>query len=219
MKHILLLETSSRCCSVALACDGEVVVSRSVVDPQGYRHAELLHPMIDAVLDEGGIAVRDLGALGVAHGPGSYTGLRIGLAAAKGLALPWELPCYGVSSLELLAEAVREAHPQSTLPIWAAMDARRMEVYEAFFQSDVTRTSTDQPSIANEDWSLRTPALGAGDGVEKVRSLWPSLEDSGIRYAEARHALGPVLRQIAEGTPEDLATWEPRYLKVFGQVL
>jgi tRNA threonylcarbamoyladenosine biosynthesis protein TsaB len=219
MLRILLLETSSRCCSVALACGGEVTVARSVVDPQGYRHAELLHPMISDVLKEGGIAVRDLSALGVAHGPGSYTGLRIGLAAAKGLALPWALPCYGVSSLELLAEAVREAHPQSELPIWAAMDARRMEVYEAFFTPDLLRTSADQPSIAEESWGQRPSAWGAGDGVEKVRSLWPGLVDSGIRYAEARHALGPVLRRMAEAAPEDLTTWEPRYLKVFGQVL
>jgi tRNA threonylcarbamoyladenosine biosynthesis protein TsaB len=219
MPRILLIETSSRCCSVALACGGDVVVERSVVDPQGYRHAELLHPMISEVLKEGELAVRELDALGVAHGPGSYTGLRIGLAAAKGLALPWALPCYGVSSLELLAEAAREAHPQSELPVWAAMDARRMEVYEAFFTSELVQTSSDQPSIADESWAHRPPALGAGDGIEKIRSVWPGLQDSGVKYAEARHALRPVQRRMADSAPEDLATWEPRYLKVFGQVL
>lgn len=219
MQRILLLETSSRCCSVALAIDGTVAIERSVTDPAGYRHAELLHPMIDEVLGSAGVAVRELSAIGAAHGPGSYTGLRIGLAAAKGLALPWNLPVFGVSSLELLAEAVREAVPADGLGVWAAMDARRMEVYEAFFGSGLERESEDSPAIAGEQWSTRPAAWGGGDGVQKVRAYWPALRDSGVRYASARHALNPVLRQISAGAAEDLATWEPRYLKVFGQVL
>ena len=138
MPRLLLIETSSRLCSVAVAEGGCIVAEREELSIQGYRHAEALHPMIGEVLASAGLKVRDLTGIAAGQGPGSYTGLRIGLSAAKGLAIPWGIPCYGVSSLEMLAEAVQEELRQSlkddqALSIWTAMDARRMEVYEAFF--------------------------------------------------------------------------------------
>lgn len=215
MSALLLLETSSRLCSVALAVDGVIQAEREELDPQGFRHAEALHPMISDVLRDVGIRARELTGIAAAQGPGSYTGLRIGLAAAKGLALPWGIPCFGVDSLELIAEAVREAGP-SELPIWSAIDARRSEVYSAWFTAQCVRTSQDVPEVIDASWSSRPAAIAGGDGVEKVREHWPELRDSGVRYARARHALQPVLRATAKA---DLASWEPRYLKVFGQVL
>lgn len=215
MSALLLIETSTRLCSVAVAIDGVVVAEHEELDPKGYRHAEALNPMIQNALSDVGLRVRDLSGIAAAQGPGSYTGLRIGLAAAKGLALPWGIPCYGVDSLELIAEAVREAVP-SELPIWSAMDARRSEVYSAWFHPDGVRSSDDLPEVIEPTWAERPAALAGGDGVEKVLEHWPQLQDSGVRYARARHALAGALR--ATGS-EDLATWEPRYLKMFGQAL
>lgn len=215
MSALLFIETSSRLCSVAVAVDGRIVAEREELDPKGYRHAEALNPMIQDALNEVGLRVRDLHGIAAAQGPGSYTGLRIGLAAAKGLALPWGIPCYGVDSTQMIAEAVRES-VQVDAPIWAAMDARRSEVYSAWFASDGTRTSPDVPEISDASWSDRPEAIAGGDGVEKVLGYWPSLKDSGVRYARARHALVPVLQHL---NPMDLTTWEPSYLKVFGQVL
>lgn len=214
MKAVLLLETSSKRCSVAVAVDGALVAERDALDPQGYLHAERLHPMIDEVLRDAGFAVRELTGIAAAQGPGSYTGLRIGLAAAKGLALPWDIPCYGLDSLAMLAVAAAETDPTATR-IWAAMDARRLEVYSAWFSPDGQRLSPDVPEVAQDEWADRPEALGAGDGIEKIRPFWPSLRDSGVRYAFARHGI-PLL---ASAPAVDLATWEPNYLKVFGQAL
>jgi len=215
MSALLLIETSTRLCSVAVAIDGVVVAEHEELDPKGYRHAEALNPMIQNALSDAGLRVRDLSGIAAAQGPGSYTGLRIGLAAAKGLALPWGIPCFGVDSLELIAEAVREAVP-SGLPIWSAMDARRSEVYSAWFHPDGIRSSDDLPEVIEPTWAERPAALAGGDGVEKVLEHWPKLQDSGVRYARARHALAGALRSSGA---EDLATWEPRYLKMFGQAL
>jgi tRNA threonylcarbamoyladenosine biosynthesis protein TsaB len=215
MQALLLIETSSLLCSVAIALDGKISVEFEELDPKGYRHAEALNPMIDSALREAGLKVRDLSGIAVAHGPGSYTGLRIGLAAAKGLSLPWGIPCYGVDSLQLIAEAVRES-ASSPLKIWTAIDARRNEVYSAWFGPEGDRLTDDVPEVSDSNWIDRPTALAGGDGVEKVLPLWPNLVDSGIRYARARHALKPVLRATKS---EDLSTWEPRYLKMFGQVI
>jgi tRNA threonylcarbamoyl adenosine modification protein YeaZ len=215
MSALLLIETSSRLCSVAVAIDGVIACEREELDPKGYRHAEALSPMIQSALSEAGVRVRELSGIAAAHGPGSYTGLRIGLAAAKGLALPWGIPCYGIDSLELLAAAVREAS-SSELPIWVAMDARRSEVYSAWFNAQGERMSPDIPEVIDALWIDRPAARSGGDGVEKVMEHWLQLEDSGVRYARARHGLEAALRAT---TAEHLATWEPRYLKVFGQVL
>jgi len=215
MSALLLIETSTRLCSVAVAIDGVVVAEHEELDPKGYRHAEALNPMIQNALSDAGLRVRDLSGIAAAQGPGSYTGLRIGLAAAKGLALPWGIPCFGIDSLQLIAEAVRES-VASELPIWSAMDARRSEVYSAWFDASGQRMSDDLPEVIDPTWSARSVALAGGDGVDKVLEHWPHLQDSGVRYARARHALAGALR--ATGS-EDLATWEPRYLKMFGQAL
>jgi len=180
--------------------------------------------MILEVLASAGLKVRDLTGIAAGQGPGSYTGLRIGLSAAKGLALPWGIPCYGVSSLEMLAEAVKEELKKAlkedqALSIWTAMDARRMEVYEAFFDASGVRISQDRPQVIDASWADRPAAWAGGDGVEKSLEHWPSLRDSGVRFASARHALAAASRGIQAGDSEDLAAWEPQYLKAFGQVL
>jgi len=94
MSRLLLIETSSRLCSVAVAEGGSIIAEREDLNLQGYRHAEALHPMILEVLASAGFKVRDLTGIAAGQGPGSYTGLRIVLSAAKGLALPWGIPCY-----------------------------------------------------------------------------------------------------------------------------
>ena len=96
------------------------------------------------------------------------------------------------------------------------MDARRSEVYSAWFHPDGVRSSDDLPEVIEPTWAERPAALAGGDGVEKVLEHWPKLQDSGVRFARARHALAGALR--ATGS-EHLTTWQPRYLKMFGQAL
>ena len=88
MPYILNIETATKNCSVALAKEGKTILCKEIAE-EGYSHAERLHVFIEAIVHEAGIAFQDLSAIAVSQGPGSYTGLRIGVSAAKGLCFPW----------------------------------------------------------------------------------------------------------------------------------
>src|SRR6478736_3881957 len=107
MIYILNIETATKNCSVSIAKDGITVASKEVSD-QGYSHAEKLHVFIEDVIKEAGITVKDLSAVAISQGPGSYTGLRIGVSTAKGLCFSLDIPLIAVSTLKVLAyEAVQ----------------------------------------------------------------------------------------------------------------
>ena len=125
--NLLALETATECCSVALSCDGEII-TRSEYAPR--RHAELLLPMCEAVLAEAGISRRHLDAIAVGRGPGAFTGVRLAISAAQGMALALDLPVLPVSSLAALALDA----PDDTHPILAVIDARMGEVYAGLFK-------------------------------------------------------------------------------------
>ena len=219
---ILLIETSSHRCDVALALGDRLLVERGSLDPQGYQHAEKLHVYLQEALEAAACKVSDLDAIAVSVGPGSYTGLRIGVAAAKGLAQPHGLPILAYSSLEALAVAARELHPEleASDRIWAAMDARRMEVYSAVFDGNGQRLSEDAPQLLEEMPIHEAAAacervIGLGDGAEKACSTWPSLVVLPVAYAHARHGLPMALKAFEAGSFADLATLAPAYLKAY----
>lgn len=127
--RILALETATEACSVALWIDG-AILERFELAPR--RHAELVLPMADALLAEAGIGKRELDAIAVGRGPGAFTGIRLAIAVAQGLALAFDRPVLPVSTLATLAMGQR-AQP---LPILALIDARMGEVYAAAFAPD-----------------------------------------------------------------------------------
>lgn len=163
---ILALESSATAASVAL-CQGEELIAQSFLHT-GLTHSQTLLPMAQRLLDDCGLTVRDLDLIAVAAGPGSFTGLRIGVAAAKGLAWAAQLPCAGCSTLEAMAWSLAGFSGQ----VCAAMDARRHQVYNARFQVDGTapRRLTPDRAIALEDLieelkGCDTPQLVVGDGA------------------------------------------------------
>lgn len=162
---ILALETSAKACSAAVTEDGCVLAS--CYQNTGLTHSRTLMPMLSAMLENAGISMDSIGAVAVAAGPGSFTGIRIGVAAAKGLAFAAALPCAGVSTLEAMALGL--LHTDAL--IVCAMDARRQQIYNALFTvsgDTLTRLTPDRAigldALADALRNDPRPKLAVGDG-------------------------------------------------------
>ncbi len=191
---ILALESSATAASVAL-CEDEALIAQSFRDT-GLTHSQTLLPMTEELLAHCGLTVADLDLIAVAAGPGSFTGLRIGVATAKGLAWAAQLPCAGCSTLEAMAWNLAGLDGE----LCAAMDARRHQVYNARFRAEngtITRLTEDR-AIALEDLieelrGTKTTQIVLGDGA---RLCWEALTAAGI---PARLAPPNLRQQTAWG--------------------
>ncbi|TVR39947.1 MAG: tRNA (adenosine(37)-N6)-threonylcarbamoyltransferase complex dimerization subunit type 1 TsaB [Cryomorphaceae bacterium] len=219
MALILCIDTATHVCSVALTENGSSRASRCI-QSKGYSHAENLHLMIDEVMREANVQAEELVAVAVSMGPGSYTGLRIGMAAAKGLCYALNLPLIGVSTLELVQSHphVTESGPAFVVPM---IDARRNEVYAAVYDMQGDCVLEEQPVILDEHPFERFLNLGttvfAGDGSDKFRDQ--CTHPNAVFVAEAipdAKNMGPLaLRKLTLAQTESLAYSEPHYLKEF----
>ena len=133
--HLLCIETTTTQCSVAICTQGEVI-GLALSKHENYQHSQLLHTYIDTVLSENNLKPSDLTAIALSSGPGSYTGLRIGAAAAKGLCYANDIPLIAIPTLDILA---REINPKEG-HIVATLEARRDEVYCAIYTHTATRS-------------------------------------------------------------------------------
>ena len=220
MARILLIETSTAQLSVALAEDGLVVASRTSGEPR--MQASLTAPFVQEVLDGKGLSVRDLDAVCVGKGPGSYTGLRVGVSTAKGLCFGAGIPLLSAGTLDVL---VSEAHRLGAVPegcryIVPMVDARRMEVYASVFTPDGRQLTATEPVIVGADSfaaeRAEGPVLFIGDGALKCRE---TLVSENAFFAEAfptAMAMAPLAETaFNEKRFEDIAYFEPFYLKDF----
>ncbi|MGB0175684.1 MAG: tRNA (adenosine(37)-N6)-threonylcarbamoyltransferase complex dimerization subunit type 1 TsaB, partial [Owenweeksia sp.] len=176
MALILALETSTKNCSVALAEGDKILASREESSNQ-YIHSEKLHLFIQETLSSAGCSAKKLEAVAVGKGPGSYTGLRIGVSAAKGLCYALHIPLIAMDGLNILAQGFAEQnHPGETELILPMLDARRMEVYTAVFDHKAQRQSPIEAKVLEEgcfaDLVSETIHL-IGDGAEKAKSVLP----------------------------------------------
>ncbi len=218
MAHILTIDTATTACSVALVKDGTVQALRE--NNQGLNHSVLLAPYIDALLREHRLEVRDLDAIAVSMGPGSYTGLRIGVSTAKGLCFGAGIPLIAVPTLRALARAVADRTGEDVL-YCPMLDARRMEVYTALFDRHnhplpPTRAEIITPDSFAEELADRTVYF-FGNGSDKARPLLTSPHARFIPGVETSAAhLAPLAEQLfREGEFADTAYFEPFYLKDF----
>ena len=145
MTYILNIETATKNCSITIAKNGETLVSMEIAE-EGYSHAEKLHVFIQDALAEAGLGFQDLNAVAVSQGPGSYTGLRIGVSAAKGLCYSLGIPLIAVDTLETLARQLRIENGV----IIPMIDARRMEVFTAVFDKSFACLRTTKAEIITE---------------------------------------------------------------------
>ncbi len=226
MALILSIETGTDICSVALANDGELMALRE--SDEGRDHAKKVALFVDELLSETGVQPSDLDAIAVGKGPGSYTGLRIGVSFAKGMCYALDIPLIAVGSLDALTEVAREDFDAGILDIedeeWAAarlcpmVDARRMEVYAQIFDNMGNALSDVVAEVVTED-SFRDVRSESclvifGNGSSKCAEI---LGDA-IHISVSPSARGIV--RLAEerfnaSKFEDLAYFEPFYLKEF----
>jgi len=216
LSYILNIETATTNCSVSLSLNGETIVLKEDYD-KSYSHAERLHVYIDAVLKEAKISKNDIDAVAVSKGPGSYTGLRIGVSAAKGLCFALDKPLISIPTLEALAHQVKVDDGI----IVAMLDARRMEVYSAIHDSDYNLIRETQAQILDEssfkDYLEKEKVYFIGNGVEKTKELinHPNaifIEDK-LPSANEMSMLAHNKYKISD--TEDVAYFEPYYLKDF----
>ena len=209
------IDTATAIASVGLVTDGGVIVRRQ---PMASSHARTLLPLVDEVLGAGGIDVAGLDLLAVSIGPGSFTGLRIGLAVVKGLALASGVPVVGVPTLEAYARALG---PRDGA-VWPVLDARKGEVYAAGYRwqhgelEEIAAPAALAP--ASLAATLRPPCTLVGDGVDAYADLWSGIAGvTGLRLADHPPDGAVVARRgaalLAADGPADLSALEPRYCR------
>ena len=216
MTMILNLETATTNCSVSIARNGEIISLREDNSPN-YSHSEQLHIFIEEALKGASLTFKDISAVAVSKGPGSYTGLRIGVSAAKGLCFSLDLPLISVSTLESLAMQGHEKNYDFIIPV---LDARRMEVYSAIFDAQGNRLRETKAEIINKDSFLEYAQKGSvlliGDGAEKCRELLEHPNFSFLTALPTAKEMGELsYKKFKANDFENVAYFEPYYLKDF----
>ena len=216
MAYILNIETATKNCSVSIAKDGETI-SLKELSTANYSHAEKLHEFINLVIEEAKIETNQLNAVAVSKGPGSYTGLRIGVSAAKGLCFALDIPLISVNTLEILATSI-SVDKGFVIPL---LDARRMEVYSSVFNFDGTILEKVKAEIIDEnsfnDFLNKGKVTLIGDGVEKCKAV---ITHENVIFIDVKLPSANEMSKLSydkykKNDIEDVAYFEPFYLKDF----
>lgn len=217
MAFILNIETSGKTCSVCLGSEGKII-GINEVHPEGYVHAEELNMLILDLLKEHDLKMSDLGAVAVSAGPGSYTGLRIGVASAKGLCYALGIPLISLNSLEIMMEVYKQWFKMEDALYIPMIDARRMEVYMAAYDKGVEIVA---PKAQVIDVTFMSDATGCiilfGDGADKLEALDLNrnlLIKKGFRTS-ASGMVELSYKKFVDSDFEDVAYFDPLYLKEF----
>ena len=219
MERIILIETSTALCSVALAEGGVITAYNESSAPKA--HASLTAVFIDEILKEQGLTMSDCKAVCVSMGPGSYTGLRVGVSTAKGLCFGSGLPLIAVGTLDtLVAQAQVSGQIGNARYVVPMVDARRMEVYTAIFTPEGKQITETAPMIIDENSFAEQLAEGEvlfiGDGAGKCADMIKHPNAKFIQCnPQASAMLSPAQAAYKEKRFEDVAYFEPFYLKEF----
>jgi len=215
MAYILNIETATKNCSISIAKDGETLLCKEMAE-QGYSHAEKLHVFIEEALKEASLDFSDLTAISVSQGPGSYTGLRIGVSAAKGLCYALDIPLIAVDTLEVLASQLKISEG-IIIPM---IDARRMEVYSAIFDANGEKTRETKAEIIDEKSyeEINEKIHLIGDGAMKFKEILT--DNKFIFYPEIVYPSAKEMSRLSfekhkKSDTVDVAYFEPFYLKDF----
>ena len=211
--YILNIETATKNCSVSIAENGKTIICNQIAE-EGYSHAERLHVFIEESIAAAGITFKELVAVAVSQGPGSYTGLRIGVSAAKGLCYALEIPLIAVDTLQALAA---QATIENGL-IVPMLDARRMEVYSAIFSNNLEVKRAILAEVITEDsfQEYDETLYFVGDCADKCKEVLTQsnfvfLEE--IKYPSANEMSALSYAKFLKNDFADVAYFEPYYLK------
>lgn len=215
MKYLLHIETSTKVCSVALSLDGKLIRVKESNELE-YSHGENLTLFIASVLEDSKVSLNDLAAISVASGPGSYTGLRIGVSTAKGLCYALGIPLIAVDTLFSLAQLAHDKHPDVNLcPV---IDARRMEVFNAIYTFSLETLKVISADVIEENsYQEFEPFVYFGDGAAKLQEIWKD-RNCQIDTSILASAIGQIplaTLKFQNNEVEDVAYFEPFYLKDF----
>lgn len=217
MPIILNIETSSTNCSVSLSNNNKLIDCLEKDSPN-YSHSQKLHSFISELMEKNNIPFKDLDAVAVGIGPGSYTGLRIGLSAAKGICYALDIPLISVSSLENMVSNI-----QFEGVIISTIDARRDEVYSCIFDKDKKVLREELPEIINSksyiNYSKTNKVLIVGNGQQKCKEIidfnnnfnW----NINIQKPSSSNMGDIAYKKFELNDFEDIAYCEPKYLKEF----
>jgi tRNA threonylcarbamoyladenosine biosynthesis protein TsaB len=215
MSFILSIETATKNCSIALSKEGKTIALKEIAN-QNFSHAEKLHVFIEEILTENQITFKDLIALAVSKGPGSYTGLRIGVSSAKGLCYALNIPLISIDTLTSLARqiAVKEG------VIVPMIDARRMEVYTAVFNPEFKMIKGVEALIVDENSfsEIESTVHLVGDGALKFKETLTNEKFKfydDIIYPSANEMSELAFEKYKISDFENVAYFEPYYLKDF----
>ena len=220
MALLLLIETSTTACSVALAQDGKLIAEKEL--NEGYSHAENLSLFCQDVLAVTGHSFSQLNGIVVSKGPGSYTGLRIGVSTAKGFCYALSIPLLSIPTLQHMANALAKKSGEKEALYCPMLDARRMEVYCAIYNSDGLEIEATAAKIIDEhsfsDLLKNQPILFFGDGAAKCKTLLESNKNA--RFVDGVFPSAKSMIELAEEKFqrkefENTAYFEPYYLKDF----
>ena len=214
---LLCIETSGKNCSVALF-EGLQLVSIREVHTEQFSHSENLHVFIEQVLKESNLQPKAIKAIAISAGPGSYTGLRIGVATAKGLCYGWDIPLIALPTLRILAEQVTYEFTDIEYII-PMIDARRMEVFTSVYSHDFSPILGERAEILTEStfdtYLNKGKTIFLGDGITKFQAIckhknayfWES------KFPSAKQMGRLALEKYQAQAFEDIAYFEPFYLK------
>jgi len=222
MSLILQIETATTSCSIALAENGQVLAARELNERNV--HAEVVTVFTQEVVKEAGKTMDQLDAVAVSSGPGSYTGLRIGVSTAKGLCYALDKPLIAIETLEAMAAGFKAGYAgltENTL-LCPMIDARRMEVYTALFDSNGSRVTPTSAEIIDENsfanFLAAQQVIFFGDGASKCKAVLAHQPNAVIVddfINSAKYLTEGALKRFNEGRFEDVAYFEPFYLKDF----
>ena len=245
--YFILLETATDSCSAALSCGDKIIFQKYICTPKA--HAVKLAPFVEELLQENGLTIKDIAAVGVSEGPGSYTGLRVGTSLAKGICFGADIPLIAVGTLDVIAQVAidnnqyglfsasrqRICNGSTCEPVADCLnvtsndncyivpmiDAGRMEVYTAVFNSRGERLTDVEAKILDETSFVKElaekPVLFTGNGAAKFRPLAEGNKNA-LFAEDLPHASGlrvAVYNKFFAGKREDTAYFQPFYLKEF----
>ena len=219
MSYILNIESSTTNCSVSLANNGELISIREL-NEKNYSHSTKLHSFIEEVLKNSNITVNKLSAIAVSSGPGSYTGLRIGVSAAKGLCYALQIPLISVPTLQVLARQLNIQREDLIIPV---MDARRDEVYSAVYNSEYELVRNIFPEIIDSESFIElakdNKLYFIGNGQEKcerlIRKNSNLIFSNYDTFPSSKEMILISFKKFKKSKFEDVAYFEPDYLKKF----
>lgn len=218
--NILHIETSTNVCSVALTKNGESIFS--IYNAEGQNHAAMLSPFIQKAIDRANELQLTIEAIAVSEGPGSYTGLRIGVSTAKGLCYGYDVPLIAIDTLEILCmQVIKNQTIEKNALFCPMIDARRMEVYTAFYSTKIEKLSPTSAEIISEnsfsEMLEKHIIYFFGNGSDKCKSI---ISHPNARFINeivplAENMISPAECKYKNKEFADVAYFEPLYLKEF----